>query len=49
MDIAYINFINGYPVKYGSIMSGRISTLGKRRAIAKSVKNWMKQHWQYFQ
>ena len=27
IDVAYINFINGYPAKYGSIMSG-LSTLG---------------------
>ena len=49
MDIAYINFMNGYPVKYGGIMSGKISTLGKRKSTAKAVQNWMKQHWRYFQ
>jgi len=49
MDVAYINFIHGYPAKYGSIMSGRISTLGKRKGIAKSVQKWMQQHWQFFQ
>ena len=49
MDVAYINFMNGYPVRYGSIMSGMISTLGKRKGIAKAVQKWMQQHWAYFQ
>jgi len=30
IDIALVNFINGYSSKYGTIMSGTISTLGKR-------------------
>jgi len=49
MDVAYINFMNGYPAKYGSLMSGMISTLGKRKSIAKAIEKWMKQHWVYFQ
>jgi len=49
IDVAYINFMHGYPAKYGSIMSGRISTLGKRKGIARSVQKWMQQHWRFFQ
>jgi hypothetical protein len=48
-DIALVNFIAGYSAKYGSIMSGRISTLGKRKSIAKSVNAWLKAHWRHFQ
>ena len=49
IDIAFVNFINGYSAKYGSIMSGIISTLGKRRAIAKAIQTWMQKNWRYFQ
>ena len=49
IDIALVNFISGYSSKYGSIMSGMISTLGKRKSIAKGIQNWMKSNWQYFQ
>ena len=49
IDIALVNFINGYSSKYGSIMSGIISTLGKRQSTAKAIQNWMQNHWRYFQ
>jgi hypothetical protein len=49
IDIAFINFINGYSSKYGSIMSGMISTLGKRKSIAKGIQRWMQSNWDYFQ
>jgi len=49
MDIALINFINGFAGKYGSIMGGMVSTLGKRKAIAKGIQNWLKTHWNFFQ
>lgn len=48
-DISLVNFIAGYSAKYGSIMSGRISTLGKRKSIAKSINSWLKTHWRHFQ
>ncbi len=48
-DIVYLNFINGYQSRYGSIMSGRISTLGKRRSTAKAIEKWMRNQWKYFQ
>jgi len=48
-DIVLINFLNGYSAKYGYLMNGIVSTLGRRKAIAKNVKNWMEAHWQYFQ
>ncbi|MHA2341003.1 MAG: FAD-linked sulfhydryl oxidase [Candidatus Hodarchaeales archaeon] len=48
-DIVYLNFINGYTNKYGSIMSGKISTLGKRRSTAKAIEKWMRDQWKYFQ
>ena len=49
IDLALVNFINGFSGKYGSIMSGMISTLGKRRGIATSINQWMKKHWHFFQ
>lgn len=49
IDIAYINFLNGYSAKYGALMAGMISTLGKRRATAKTVASWMQKHWTFFQ
>jgi len=49
IDIALVNFSSGYSSKYGSIMSGMISTLGKRQSIAKAIMGWMKNNWKYFQ
>jgi hypothetical protein len=49
IDIALVNFISGYSSKYGSIMSGIISTLGKRKSNAKAIQGWMKTNWKYFQ
>ena len=49
IDIALVNFISGYSSKYGSIMSGMISTLGKRQSIAKAIQGWMQNNWRYFQ
>ena len=49
IDIAYINFINGYAARYGNIMSGAISTLGKRKKITRNVQKWMEKYWRYFQ
>jgi len=49
IDISLVNFINGYSSKYGSIMSGIISTLGKRKSIAKAIQGWMQNNWNYFQ
>ena len=49
IDVALVNFIKGYSAKYGSIMSGIISTLGKRRSTAKAILNWMQTNWKYFQ
>jgi len=49
IDFALVNFIAGFSSKYGSIMSGRISTLGKRRSIAKAINGWLRDHWQHFQ
>ena len=49
IDVALVNFINGYSSKYGSIMSGIISTLGKRQSIAKAIQGWMQNNWRYFQ
>ena len=48
MDATFINYLNGYSGKYGSIMSGIISTLGKRRVIAKSIQTWMRDNWSHF-
>jgi hypothetical protein len=48
-DIALVNFITGFSARYGSIMSGIISTLGKRQSIAKSVNAWLKANWHHFQ
>ena len=49
IDISLVNFIGGYSAKYGSIMSGIISTLGKRQSTAKAIQNWMQSNWRYFQ
>ena len=49
IDIALVNFIGGYSSKYGSIMSGIISTLGKRKSIAKAIQTWMQNNWRHFQ
>jgi len=49
IDVAMVNFIKGYSSKYGSIMSGMISTLGKRRSTAKAILGWMRANWNYFQ
>lgn len=49
IDIALVNFISGYSSKYGSIMSGIISTLGKRQSIARAIQTWMKNNWSHFQ
>ena len=49
IDIALINFTNGYSTKYGHLMNGIISTLGTRKTIAKNVNNWMKANWIHFQ
>lgn len=49
IDIALVNFISGYSSKYGSIMSGIISTLGKRQSIARAIQTWMKNNWNNFQ
>ena len=49
IDIALINFIRGYSSKYGTIMSGMISTLGKRKSNAKAIMGWMRANWNYFQ
>jgi len=49
IDIALVNFINGYSSKYGSIMSGIISTLGKRQSTARAIRSWMKNNWNNFQ
>lgn len=49
IDIALVNFMTGYSSKYGSIMSGMISTLGKRKSIAKAIQGWMQNNWNYFQ
>jgi len=49
IDVALVNFINGYSSKYGSIMSGMISTLGKRQSTAKAIQGWMQNNWRYFQ
>ena len=49
IDIALVNFISGYSSRYGSIMSGIISTLGKRQSIARAIQTWMKNNWNNFQ
>jgi hypothetical protein len=49
IDMVFVYFINGYSAKYGSIMSGRISNLGRRRGITRSVQDWMRTHWSQFQ
>lgn len=49
MDIVLINFLNGFAGKYGSIMGGMISTLGKRKSIAKGIQIWMRENWKQFQ
>ena len=49
IDFALIKFINGYVSKYGHLMNGIISTLDKRKSIAKGVNAWMKANWHHFQ
>ena len=49
IDIALVNFMTGYSSKYGSIMSGMISTLGKRKSITKAIRDWMQNNWTHFQ
>jgi hypothetical protein len=49
IDVALVNFIKGYSAKYGSIMSGIISTLGKRQSTARAIRSWMKNNWNNFQ
>uniref|UniRef100_A0A6C0C4G5 thiol oxidase n=1 Tax=viral metagenome TaxID=1070528 RepID=A0A6C0C4G5_9ZZZZ len=49
MDITLVNFVNGFSGKYGSIMGGMISTLGKRKSIANGMQDWLRKHWNFFQ
>ena len=49
IDIALVNFINGYSRKYGSLMAGTPSMQMRRRSVARGVQEWMGKHWRYFQ
>ena len=49
IDIALVNFINGYSRKYGSLMAGTPSMQTRRRSVARGVQEWMQKHWRYFQ
>jgi hypothetical protein len=41
-------FIQAYGARYGSIVPGNISNLGKRKAIGHNTVKWIRQHCQYF-